>query len=649
VSATGGPAVDVQATNGAALAFDAVSSTNSATKGINLAGLGAGTFSAASGTIAGATGISFDLEGGSGAVSYPGALNNGSGVIAVEITGRSNGAVTLSGALADTNDAGGGINLASNTGGSTTLSNASKVLNTTTSDAVSFSGSDGHTLNLTGGGLDIDTTTGQGVLANNSGTLVVSGTANTIDSTSATALNVANTDIGAGGATFQHISSGNSTADADPATGIVLNTTGASGGLTVTGNGGACTSAATCTGGAIQSTTGPGMNLTSVGGGVSLTRMSVSNGGDDGIRAATVAGGLNLSDSHVANNGNAVFERGLDYLNVTGSSAITSSTITGSGETNARIENDAAGTNTLAVTGSTFSSNSTALGAHGLELRGGSTATINANVTSSTFSANRDNAFQLATSGGSPTLNLRFNNNTVTGGNPSMLSGQPGIVVAPSQGAQTKVEIDNNQVSGTIGRAIIVNPLPGSTSTAQFDATVTDNTVGNGTAFSGSSQGEGMIIRPAGDGGSRIAVRNNLIRNYAQIGLWVRAQEGSGGTGNADVTVTGNTINAPSGTGFEGIFVSSGAASGDNMIMCAEIGGAGALGNTFDEAGTGGVADIAFSKRFSTDIRLPGFVTGGNLTTYIQSRNIGAPTVDNYDLAPTGQAGACALPTLPPS
>jgi hypothetical protein len=334
---------------------------------------------------------------------------------------------------------------------------------------------------------------------------------------------------------------------------------------------------------------------------------------------------------------------------VTGSSTIASSVVTGSAETNARIANNVAGINTLNVTGSTFSSNSVALGAHGLEIRPDSTATVNANVTGSTFSANRDNAFQLANGGGSPTMNLHFNNNSVTGGNPSMLSGQPGIVVAPTAGAQTKVEIDNNQVSGTIGSAIIVNPLPASTSTAQFDATVTDNTVGTGTAFSGSAQGLGMSIRPAGDGDARITVRNNLIRNFAQIGLWVRSQEGSGGTGNADVTVTGNTINAPSGTGFEGIFVSSGAASGDNMILCVDIGGAGALGNTFDAAGTGGVADIAFSKRFSTDLRLPGFVTGGNLTTYIQSRNIGLPTVDNYDLPLTGQAGSCALPTLPPA
>jgi hypothetical protein len=109
--------------------------------------------------------------------------------------------------------------------------------------------SDGHTLTLSGGGLDVDTTTGAGISANNSGTLVVSGTGNTIDSTSATALNVTNTDIGTGGATFLRISSGNSTPSAvdDPVSGIVLNNTGSTAGLTIAGNGGTCTSAANCT------------------------------------------------------------------------------------------------------------------------------------------------------------------------------------------------------------------------------------------------------------------------------------------------------------------------------------------------------------------------------------------------------------------
>ena len=131
VSATGGPAVDVTGTTGATLAFDAVSSTNSTTDGINLAGLGTGTFTAASGTITGAAGIAFDLDGGSGAITYPGALNNGAGQTA-EITGRSGGTVTLSGPITETSDADatrdGGIAVTGNTGGSTVVSNATKTL-----------------------------------------------------------------------------------------------------------------------------------------------------------------------------------------------------------------------------------------------------------------------------------------------------------------------------------------------------------------------------------------------------------------------------------------------------------------------------------------------------------------------------------------
>jgi hypothetical protein len=177
--------------------------------------------------------------------------------------------------MADTNDAGGGILLSGDTGGSTTFSNASKVLNTGTSDAVSFSSSDGHTLNLTGGGLDVDTTTGQGLFANNSGTLVVSGTGNSINSVSATGLNVANTDFGAAGATFQSIASGNATAAADAANGIVLNNTGSTAGLTVTGTGNT-TQGGNDSGGMIQNTTGAGVVLTSTRS-TSLNNMHVAN------------------------------------------------------------------------------------------------------------------------------------------------------------------------------------------------------------------------------------------------------------------------------------------------------------------------------------------------------------------------------------
>jgi hypothetical protein len=153
LSATGGPAVDVTGTSGATLSFDDVDSTNSSTDGINLDGLGAGTVSATSGDVTGAAGISFNLNGGSGNVTYAGNLGNGSGLTAVDITGRSGGTVTLSGNISDTNDAGGGITLSGNTGGSTTFSGATKTLNTGTSDAIDTSSNTGHTMTFSGGGL----------------------------------------------------------------------------------------------------------------------------------------------------------------------------------------------------------------------------------------------------------------------------------------------------------------------------------------------------------------------------------------------------------------------------------------------------------------------------------------------------------------
>ena len=84
------------------------------------------------GTIAGAAGIAFDVNGGGvggGGVVYDGAINDGSGQ-SVEVTGRDGGGVTFSGNIADSGDAGGGIVVSGNSDGSTTFSGASKVLNT---------------------------------------------------------------------------------------------------------------------------------------------------------------------------------------------------------------------------------------------------------------------------------------------------------------------------------------------------------------------------------------------------------------------------------------------------------------------------------------------------------------------------------------
>jgi hypothetical protein len=236
--------------------LDQVSSTGGAT-GINIDDIGNGTFSTNGGTLSGHTGAEVDVNNGSGNITYPGTIGNGSGLSA-QITGRSGCTIALSGNINDTSDAGGGIDMSSNTGGTVTFSGATKTLNTGASPAFASTGSN-PTITLSGGGLDIDTTSGAGFSATGGGTVTVQGSSNTIESTSATALNVTNTTIGAGGATFQRISSGNNTpaASDNPANGIVLNNTGTSGGLTITGTG------ANNSGGSIQNTTGHGVSLTS--------------------------------------------------------------------------------------------------------------------------------------------------------------------------------------------------------------------------------------------------------------------------------------------------------------------------------------------------------------------------------------------------
>jgi hypothetical protein len=664
--ATGGPALDVTGTSGPTLSLDDVDSTNSANDGINLDGLGTGTFVATSGDIAGASGISFDLNGGSGTITYPGNFGNGSGTTAFDITGRSGGVVSLSGPISDTNDAGGGANLSSNTGGSTIFSGATKQFNTGASDAVSFTSSDGHTLAFTGGNLDIDTTSGNGLVATTSGTLQVSGgspSGNTIDSTALSAsnrgLNITDTDIAAADVTFQRISTSGGT------NGIrVNNSSNTSGGLFVTGVGGTCTAAdqSGCSGGVVQSMTGAGIELTSLSGEASLTRVNVKNGGDDGIRATTVGSsagnGIAVANSVISNNGNAVMENGLDWDNVLGISSINSTVATGSGEFNARIDNDN-GTGRFTVDSSTFSSNSSTLGADGLLLTADGTATMRSLVQNSTFSANRDDGFQQHATGDS-SVDLTFNSNTVNAaGNPGAVSAHAGVTFTPGNTSDMRLHYNGGTVSGADGSAVIVNPIgttgdPTAANAATFDATIENVTIGtNGVAGSGSATGQGFRVIPVQNSDNEIVIKNNNIHGTGQFGMLLRHNDGGG---DSDFTVTGNLITNVA-SGNEPIFVQSGSLNTDATTVCADIGGAGGdntdpPGNTFAGQGTGGVTDIAFrrpSAAASSHLQLPGFTppASSNLQPYIQGRNVGNPTALNFSGELESGPASCQQPTLP--
>ena len=173
ITTNGGPAVDATGlTFGTDLVFDTITVAGNPTKGINLDGTSGYTFAAGSGSAIGATcQVGFDVNGGSGTVTYPGTIANGTGE-AVDVTGRTGG-TTFSGNITGTG--GTGINVSGNTAGTTTFSSATKTLNTGANTAVTLSSNTGHTINFTGGGLDIDTTTGAGFSATGGGTVTVHG------------------------------------------------------------------------------------------------------------------------------------------------------------------------------------------------------------------------------------------------------------------------------------------------------------------------------------------------------------------------------------------------------------------------------------------------------------------------------------------
>jgi hypothetical protein len=639
VHATGGPAVDVTGTSNPTLDFDDVDSTNSANDGINLDSLGTGTFSANDqSAIGGAAGILFDVNGGSGSITYAGALNDGSGTTAVEVTNRTGGTVTFSGPLTDDNDAGGGINLSSNSAASVTRFDGGVTLSTGSSHGVA--GSSGGTLAMTD---------------------PVGSAANTVETTTGSALSLSNTTIHDDDLTFLSINASN------PVTsGIALNTTSnANGRLVVTGNsagvcGGDVSTAnsggftaptvtnpntADCTGGTIASAGDAGVSLNAVPGGVSLTRMRVNAAEDDGINANTVGGGVTLNRVLLDSNGDAAGDRGLEFTSVTGTSSITTSSVTGSADDNANWENNGTGSLALTVANSRFADNSAVTGADGIHIRGGTgNPTMTASIHDNAFIHNRDDGFQLAnTTPSSAQMNVTFSSNDIVQGVNNVVNNDT-IHASNGSDADTRFKMDNNDLTGAHGSAVILNPGPDGTSASTFDAIVTNNTIGTGAVDSGSVGGIGLWGRAAGNGVNRFEIRNNLIQNYQTQGMYLRGNEGIGQQ--TSYTVTGNNIGTQDGSSLV-VLLEAGSISSDATSVCADFGGAGALANTVFDRPAGN--DIGVARDIPTSTLNLVNYAGGDLTTYFRGRN-GPPTITAVQSGTTpGNAGAsCALPATPP-
>jgi len=487
--------------------------------------------------------------------------------------------------------------------------------------------------------LVINTTTAAGLRATNSGTITVQGSANTIDTTTGTVLHVANTDIGAGGLTFRRISSNGA------ANGINLNNTGSAGGLSVTGNGGTCTSAGTCTGGAIQNSTAAGIDLTSVGGGVSLTRMSINNGGDDGIRGSTV-NGLDLTNLNVAANGNAVGESGIEVTQLTGSGSIADTAVSGSGYRNVDIANTSGALTAFGVTNSAFTATNSTTGDDGFHIENNGVGSMATNIIDSTFTDNRADHFQAATDAlATGTIDVTLSTNTLTtttGADPNVTGG--GITLTPNGSADLTFEIDNNAVQQAFDDAIEANLGGASTGAASMIGTISNNTIGSpADVLSGSESASDINVASSGAGTATVSVTGNEAYQYAFFGILLN----KGGSSTMDATVTGNTVENPGTLAVNGLRADSGATAGDSGTMCAAL-----TGNSVAASGTMGNTDIRLRQRFNTTIKLPGYAGASNDTAAVNAFAAGNnPGADVSSVHNVGSGGGgfiggtpCATP-----
>lgn len=594
-------------------------------------------------------------------------ITNPGGNVA-NIRGMAGGSVNFDSASTITrNDGGLGIAVLSNAGGTINFGGAVKTLSTGVNAAVILTSNPGAAINFTNGGLIINTTSGGGFSATGGGTVTVQGTGNTITSGTGTALNVVNTNIGASGLNFQSISANGGT------NGIVLNNTG-SGGLTVTGVG---TTAGS--GGTIQNTTGRGasfisasnitlknMNFTNAGtddldadnSGLStgdnlttnaaihlqnvstatLDRIAISGGAEQGINGNTVSN-FTLSNSSISNAGNGADEDGIHFYNMSGTSAVTNTTITGSGDDNFQLQTQSG---TLALTISGGSSTGAVLGSGYLfGIRGTSNATIN-------FSgANSSNNFSggiVADAFDNSTMNLNVINSTSSSNNDQ-------LSVSAGDNSDVSLVATGNTLSSTAAGDFVVVSLLGSAfdNGFTFDARIESNTitVANGLIA------DGISVFNAGGGAMRVGIKNNSI-DYAGTQRAILVQAGQDGAGSILAQITGNAIDIKlDGTGdaVAGILVQSAVTDpeGNGASVDLSIGGAGALANIFTHSlgGTMAAGDIRVRQRNNGTINLSGYAGGAMDTAAVIAYLNGRNTVVSASTATAQTSGFTGLATPP--
>jgi len=590
-----------------------------ADRGVTASGVNAAILDTATRMAATGNDYALAISGGAGTVEVKGNLTSGR---ALSVAGRS-GPVTVTGSV--------------------------------TGRQVSLSGNTGTTTFSGGLTLDAGATGDAGLTATSGGTLVVTGAANSVTTTTGTAVSLVNTTIGVGGVTLRSVSANGA------ANGIRLSNTGTSGSFAVTGSTGTACGTGTladCTGGTLLNTSGSAVVLdrTRAPG---LNRLRIAGSGADGVSATEVTGGLTISNSYLSGNGNAADEDGIDLGGSTapspsgwlGAATIDHTTVTGSYDSNI-VAGNASGTATLAVTDSTLAnagSGAAATTKDGLQVRALGSATLGVTATGSTFSGSPGDHVQIVASDAASLTAATVTGNTMTGGTAGAL-GQ-GVVVAASGLPWTGsaiFNVSNNLITGAASSAIVVSAV-GTSSGSQFRGHVDNNSIGSAdTVKSCSRDGSGIrVVARDGAGTSVVTASNNVIRRCADRGIDVVT---GAGANTLFLTARGNTTttdpadhDAPNGLTRQGFYANVGVTASDTATSCLDV-----RQNSF-QTGTSVSMGLYVQHRYG-GLVLPGYAgsstSGADAAAYLAGLNPGTavqasnPITGTY----TGPGSTCAQP-----
>ncbi len=659
LSAAGGPAANLTdvAVN---LVLSALSSTNSSTVGTSLVRT-SGIFSAPVGSsITNANGTDFNIDADTSTVTYDGTITDTTGRL-VSVTNATAGTKSFTGAISDTGSGTGtGISLTGNTGATISFSGG---LTLSTGTNAAFTATGGGTVNVCD--------------ENPCNPGVTGGLANTLTTTTGTALNVANTTIGANNLEFRSISSSGGTGN-----GIILDTTGSSGGLKVVGDGTNTTVGGNGTGGTIANKGGADGNAAQGIGiylnntrNVVLRRMTINGTNQNYAIKGLLVSGFVLEYSTIAGtNGTAAtlaspenYGEGAIYFGnattngLSGTVTFTNNNISGGRGRNLSIINTAAGTTTLTVKGNTF-------GAIQNFSDGGTSFAVEARVNSgvvinTTFggtSAGEGNTLTSAvgdlvnfTGQDNTTMDIVMRNNILSNNHAQNIAGGGNLTLA-TKGTMT-FQVTGNTMRDANGSAVTLFKASAGTGTPSMSGAFANNTIGvAGIANSGSATGNGIFVSAGGTGTMSYTISNNQIHQInGNAHIYA---DNTGGSYTANFTITGNLFDTPGGV-FTGVAITNGApTSTDTINVCAKIGGSTlAEKNTLNFSGNNAVYVYVAGAAAGHTFNLPGYAGGANLTNvenFIQGNNTGAFTT-TADVQPnatanqyTGLGAGCNTPAV---